>query len=184
MDKVRTLRKYGPHDPAGNPPSTLTVKCAGSFPLCKDRATHPRAGSHEVVLQVPPGTLLLREQVNTLAWIATNPEDDMAKKAAYEEQTYLSGFCNPGNPLSAHEWCLGAWKHRVCRCDKAGCACNNRRLAAVEAATGIAAATTPAPTSWTAEEVMDLMVELDTCPLCTAAWDAHTFNDDDSVSCP
>lgn len=38
-------------------------------------------------------------------------------------------------------------------------------------------------TSWTADEVADLMVELEACPLCSTAWDAHTFTTDDRVEC-
>lgn len=204
--------KYGPHDPANDPPNTLTVKCAGRYPLCGGGPGHPRVGTHMVTLTVPPGAAQLRERLNTLAWIASNPEDDMAKKAAHEELTYLSGYCNPTNPLWSHGRCSGSFRDKLCRCDMEGCHCNNarlERLAATTAPKTVAAAVahmgehgrattmsleealalqqaanpvTPG-TSWTADEVAELMVELETCPLCNSAWDAHGFTDDDRVTC-
>lgn len=201
VDTARTRRTlpYGPHDPAGSP-TTVKLKCGGRYPLCSGE-DHPAMGYHDAVLPVHPTLLRLREQLNTLAYVATNPdrmEDTMA-------DAYLSGFCNPSNPDWSHERCAGTWMDKPCSCTRDTCPCNKRRLLqqgintatanlqqvqqvgalpqTVAVVTDDAVHFTPRTTGWRADEVADLMVELEECPLCSSGWDAHTFTDDDRVVC-
>lgn len=189
VDSGRRARPvpYGPHDPS-TAPTTVTLTCAGRYPMCSGQ-DHPRVGRHDVVLPIHPTAQRLRKQLNTLAHIATSPdlEDTMA-------DTYLSGYCNPTNPDWSHARCPGTWMDKPCSCSRDTCECNKRRvlqqsvntatanLQQVTAAGTLPQTVTPT-TSWTAEEVADLMVELEQCPLCNTGWDAHTFTDDDRVVC-
>lgn len=68
----------------------------------------------------------------------------MSAKPATTPRPYLSGFCNPTNPMSSHERCRGSYvppgdpppPARPCSCDREGCPCRIRRLQAEVAASG------------------------------------------------
>lgn len=188
--RSRRLVPYGPHDPSSGP-TTVTIVCAGRYPMCGGQ-DHPRVGRHEIVLPVHPTALRLRMQVNTLAHHATtNQEDNLMA------DTYLSGYCNQTNPDTSHRLCPGTWQDKPCSCSRETCECYKRRelqqavnttvdkLQQVQQAGALPQTVEPdaVPTSWTAEEVADLMVELEQCPLCSVGWDGHTFTDDDRVVC-
>lgn len=57
--------RYGPHDPA-TAPTTVTVPCAGRYPVC-GRVNHPPVGRHDVVLPIPRAVVQLRQQLNNRA---------------------------------------------------------------------------------------------------------------------
>lgn len=198
--------RYGPHDDS-RLPGSLTLTCAGRYPLC-DGANHPREGRHEITVPVPPSILRQQRALNTKAHddaVADHLEelDSMygnEKRAGTEDdpKLYLTGHCDPAGPDRNHRSCRDRYVQRrtvrgsnnsvrtvvelfLCVCPKPCCSDHELQQRAR------AAAAPPEPvaagTAWTADEVAELMVELEECPLCNGGWLAHTFTDDDRVVC-
>lgn len=92
-------------------------------------------------------------------------------KARLERETAGAIMCGPGEPTEGDLQAVADFAAEL------------RERPAYNKCTAVPLPSEPKHTAWRAEEVTELMVELEACPVCTAAWDQHTFTDDDRVVC-